>query len=87
MMAVVGAGLGRVANRDLQLGPYTIPKHTMLWVPIQAMHSSADLWEQPDKFMPVWGCSLCACTSFLGHACSSPACSCYARFLLPKIPV
>lgn len=66
MMAVVGAGLGRVANKDLQLGPYTIPKHTILWVPIQAMHSSSDLWEQPDKFMPV----CCRLTLLLHHSLS-----------------
>lgn len=53
MMAVVGAGVARVAKKDLQLGPYTIPKNAIVWVPTQAMHSSADLWDRPDKYMPV----------------------------------
>lgn len=70
MMAVVGTGIGRVVNEELQLGPHTIPKGTILWAPIQAIQSSPALWDQPDTFMPVrvfsfWrslvGWSRCAC--------------------------
>ena len=60
-MSVVGAGVSRVARRDFQLGPYTIPKNTMVWVPVQAMHSSAELWDQPENFMPVSGAIVSAC--------------------------
>ena len=56
MMAVVGSGVGRVAKEEMQLGPYTIPKGTILWAPIQAIHSSPTLWDQPDAFTPVRGC-------------------------------
>ena len=62
MMAVVGSGVGRVAKQKMQLGPYTIPKGTILWAPIQAIHSSPALWDQPDAFMPVRSC----CTCMLG---------------------
>ena len=60
-MSVVGAGVSRVVRRDFQLGPYTIPKNTMVWVPVQAMHSSAELWDQPEKYMPVSGTMISAC--------------------------
>ncbi|CAL8468775.1 g8316 [Coccomyxa elongata] len=52
LMAVVGAGVSRVTKKQVQLGPYTIPKNTMIWVPIQALQTSSALWPQPDKFMP-----------------------------------
>lgn len=52
-MAVVGAGVARVANQEVKMGPYTIPKNTLLWVPLQALQTSPALWEQPDAFMPV----------------------------------
>ena len=59
MMAVVGSGVGRVVKEQMQLGPYTIPKGTILWAPIQAIHSSPTLWDQPDAFMPVRGYCRC----------------------------
>ena len=62
MMAVVGTGIGRVVNEELQLGPHTIPKGTILWAPIQAIHSSPALWDQPDAFMPVRVFSFCCLT-------------------------
>ena len=55
MMAVVGTGVGRVVNEQMQLGPHTIPKGTILWAPIQAIQSSPALWDKPDSFMPVRG--------------------------------
>ena len=65
MMAVVGTGIGRVVNEELQLGPHTIPKGTILWAPIQAIQSSPALWDQPDTFMPVRVFSFCCLTSNL----------------------
>ena len=53
MMAVVGTGIGRVVNEQMQLGKHTIPKGTILWAPIQAIQSSPTLWDKPDAFMPV----------------------------------
>jgi cytochrome P450 len=53
LMAVVGAGVARVANEQVQMGPYTIPKNTLLWVPLQALQTSPALWPQPDTYMPV----------------------------------
>lgn len=55
MMAVVGTGIGRVVNEEMRLGEHTIPKGTILWAPIQAIHSSPSLWDKPDAFMPVRG--------------------------------
>ncbi|EIE22263.1 cytochrome P450 [Coccomyxa subellipsoidea C-169] len=52
LMAVVGAGVARVANEQMQMGPYTIPKNTLLWVPLQALQTSPALWTQPDTYMP-----------------------------------
>ena len=69
MMAVVGTGIGRVVNEELQLGLHTIPKGTILWAPIQAIHSSPALWDQPDTFMPVRMFSFCCLTfNFPGAA-------------------
>ena len=59
MMAVVGTGVGRVVNEQMQLGKHTIPKGTILWAPIQAIQSSPTLWDKPDSFMPVRGLSCC----------------------------
>ena len=53
MMAVGGTGVSRLVTEQMQLGPHTIPKGTILWAPIQAIHSSPDLWDKPDSFMPV----------------------------------
>lgn len=55
MMAVVGTGVGRVVNEQMQLGKHTIPKGTILWAPIQAIQSSPALWDKPDTFIPVRG--------------------------------
>ncbi|KAK9915327.1 hypothetical protein WJX75_007673 [Coccomyxa subellipsoidea] len=52
LMAVVGAGVARVANEQVKMGPYTIPKNTLLWVPLQALQTSPALWPQPDTYMP-----------------------------------
>ena len=52
-MPVVGAGVARVANEPLQLGPYSIPKNTIVWVPITALQTSPALWDKADDFIPV----------------------------------
>ncbi len=65
MMAVVGTGIGRVVNEELQLGPHNIPKGTILWAPIQAIQSSPTLWDQPDIFMPVRLLPFCCPTTNL----------------------
>jgi cytochrome P450 len=53
LMPVVGAGVARVANKQLQLGEYTIPRNTIVWVPLLALQTSPALWAKPDDFIPV----------------------------------
>ena len=53
MIPVVGAGFARMMKHPLQLGPYAIPKNTLLWVPLHALHNSPALWDEPDTYRPV----------------------------------
>ena len=53
-MRVVPAltGTNRMADQDTMLGGYLIPRHTMIWCNLNAMFSSPDGWDEPDKYIP-----------------------------------
>ncbi|XP_031565881.1 taurochenodeoxycholic 6 alpha-hydroxylase-like [Actinia tenebrosa] len=44
--------IGREANTTIQLGGYTVPKGTVLMVPVEAMHMSPKNWDNPTEFNP-----------------------------------
>ena len=57
MLPVLADGTNRTTTADTRLGPYTIPKGTMVWVPLMGLFNSPRNWADPDKYMPV-GCPL-----------------------------
>jgi thromboxane-A synthase len=43
----------REANDDVVIGSkYFIPKGAEVWIPIKMINNRADLWEEPEKFLP-----------------------------------
>ncbi len=46
-------GTNRMADHDIMLGGYLIPKNTMIWCNLNALFSSPDVWHEPDKYIPV----------------------------------
>ena len=48
-------GSNRMADHDIKLGGYVIPRNTMIWCNLNAMFSSPDIWDDPEKYRPV-GC-------------------------------
>lgn len=42
----------RCANRDVKLGPYFLPKGTVVAIPIREVMRDPQLWENPDEFNP-----------------------------------
>ena len=46
-------GTNRMADQDIMLGGYLIPKNTMIWCNLNAMFSSPDVWHEPDRYIPV----------------------------------
>ena len=46
-------GTNRMADRDVKLGSYVIPRNTMIWCNLNAMFSSPDIWDEPEKYRPV----------------------------------
>ena len=53
MLPVLADGTNRTTTADTRLGPYTIPKGTMVWVPLMGLFNSPRNWADPDKYMPV----------------------------------
>ncbi|CAK0783590.1 hypothetical protein CVIRNUC_006789 [Coccomyxa viridis] len=52
MLPVLADGTNRTTTADTRLGPYTIPKGTMVWVPLMGLFNSPRNWADPDKYMP-----------------------------------
>ena len=50
-------GTNRMAYEDIMLGGYLIPRRTMIWCNLNAMFSSPEVWDEPDKYIPV-GCNI-----------------------------
>jgi cytochrome P450 len=46
------AALPRQANRDTTLQGIAVPRHTLILMPIYAIHRHRQLWERPDHFEP-----------------------------------
>ncbi|UJR23769.1 hypothetical protein I4U23_026745 [Adineta vaga] len=42
----------RVASADYHLGDYHIPKGMIISVPVYPIHHNADVWTEPEKFIP-----------------------------------
>jgi cytochrome P450 family 3 subfamily A len=42
----------RVASDDYQLGDYHIPKGIIVSIPVYAIHHHAEIWPDPEKFIP-----------------------------------
>lgn len=42
----------REAMEDVTIGGISIPKHTLVSVPIWAIHHDPDLWPSPETFDP-----------------------------------
>ena len=42
----------RVASQDYKLGDYHIPKGTLINVPVYPIHHDANVWPDPETFMP-----------------------------------
>lgn len=43
----------RRAMKDVRIGPYLIPKGTVLEIHILAMNTHSLYWDRPDEFLPV----------------------------------
>ena len=50
---VIGLGPSRIVRKQMQLGPYILPKGTFIWAMLSAMHNSPRVWKEPEVFMPV----------------------------------
>ena len=69
-MRVVPAltGTNRMADQDITLGGYLIPRNTMIWCNLNAMFSSPDVWHDPEQYIPVrapYSLSHCAAQSLI----------------------
>ncbi|KAK9827333.1 hypothetical protein WJX81_006079 [Elliptochloris bilobata] len=54
-MFPVIAGVPRLTDRAIRLGPYLVPKNTMVYVLFYRMHNSPKLWHKPEAFLPERG--------------------------------
>lgn len=52
MFPVGGSGIGRYADRDIELGGYLIPKGTEVAVCLHTMHNVPWNFPDPDAFKP-----------------------------------
>ncbi|XP_072043211.1 cytochrome P450 2U1-like [Amphiura filiformis] len=52
MGSVVAFGSPHVCGEDTTLGPYAIPKGTVVVANLWAIHYDPDLWPNPDEFNP-----------------------------------
>lgn len=52
MFPVAGAGIGRYADRDIDLGGYHIPKGTEVAVCLHTLHNVPWNFPEPDRFCP-----------------------------------
>lgn len=52
MFPVAGAGIGRYADRDINLGGFHIPKGTEVAVCLHTLHNVPWNFPEPDKFNP-----------------------------------
>lgn len=71
-------GTNRMAYKDIMLGGYLIPRRTMIWCNLNAMFSSPEVWDEPDKYIPV-SCNfpmvlMCTAMAALGHDQAEGAC-------------
>ncbi len=46
-------GTNRMADEDITLGGYLIPRRTMIWCHLNAMFTSPEVWDEPDMYIPV----------------------------------
>jgi cytochrome P450 len=51
MLPVVSV-MGRVAGRDMRVGPYMVPAGTVVGTPLFAIQNTIHNWERPEEFMP-----------------------------------
>eukprot|EP00879_Flechtneria_rotunda_P009548 GHRR01009994.1.p1 GENE.GHRR01009994.1~~GHRR01009994.1.p1 ORF type:complete len:439 (+),score=146.14 GHRR01009994.1:585-1901(+) len=51
MLPVVSV-MGRVAGKDMCVGPYKVPAGTVVGTPLFAIQNTVHNWERPDEFMP-----------------------------------
>lgn len=49
---VISPGAIRFSPQELQVGQYTIPANTPIWMPYYSIHRNPDLWQHPDSYMP-----------------------------------
>lgn len=52
-------GTNRMADQDIMLGGYLVPRKTMIWCNLNAMFSSPEAWHEPDKYIPASALYLC----------------------------
>ena len=43
---------GRVTNRTVELGPWTIPENVRIWTPMSLIQRDPDVYENPNEFRP-----------------------------------
>eukprot|EP00882_Tetradesmus_deserticola_P015170 GHRQ01016154.1.p1 GENE.GHRQ01016154.1~~GHRQ01016154.1.p1 ORF type:complete len:527 (+),score=223.12 GHRQ01016154.1:158-1738(+) len=51
MLPVVSV-MGRVAGKDMAVGPYKVPAGTVVGTPLFAIQNSSHNWEKPEEFIP-----------------------------------
>eukprot|EP00878_Enallax_costatus_P004731 GHUV01004980.1.p1 GENE.GHUV01004980.1~~GHUV01004980.1.p1 ORF type:complete len:543 (+),score=147.42 GHUV01004980.1:709-2337(+) len=51
MLPVVSV-MGRVAGKDMNVGPYKVPAGTVVGTPLFAIQNTVHNWERPEEFMP-----------------------------------
>jgi cytochrome P450 len=52
MYPVVSSGTIRITHEWTQIGEHLVPPGMPIWVPFYAIHRSARLWLEPDRFLP-----------------------------------
>ena len=48
----VAGSVARHADRDLQLGKFTIPRRTQVMISIRSLHRNPEYWAEPARFQP-----------------------------------
>lgn len=61
MLPVLADGTNRTTTSDSRLGPYLIPRGTMVWVPLKGLFNSPHNWPDPDTYKPVRSSTLLYC--------------------------
>lgn len=51
MLPVVSI-MARIAGQDMHVGPYKVPKGTLVGTPLFAIHNTVHNWDQPEIFRP-----------------------------------